>query len=95
MTIDAFFCFKHAGSFKCQNMRRKDVLSYLNIIWMITSKRMRWKVQVAHMGKVRNAYKILIGKCERNKSLRRLRQWNNNIKMDLGETGWKVNFMFQ
>jgi hypothetical protein len=39
------------------------------------------------MGKMRNAYKILIGKSEGNRSLRR---WKDNTRMDLRDIGWKV-----
>jgi hypothetical protein len=39
-------------------------------------------------GKMRFAYKILIGKSEGKKLRRRPRnRWNNNITMDTGETG--------
>jgi hypothetical protein len=39
---------------------------------------------------VRNAYKILVGKREGKRPLRRLRnRWKNNIKMDLREIGWE------
>jgi hypothetical protein len=41
------------------------------------------------MGERRNAYRILVGKPEGNKSLGRPRhRWANNIKMDLREIGW-------
>jgi hypothetical protein len=40
---------------------------------------------------MRNAYKILIGKSEMNKPLRRTRRrWESTIRMDLREIGWKV-----
>ena len=35
-----------------------------------------------------NAYRVLVGKPEGNRSLGRpIRRWENNIKMDLGEVG--------
>jgi hypothetical protein len=38
-----------------------------------------------------NAYRILVEKPERKRSLRTPRlMWVNNIKMELGETGWGV-----
>jgi hypothetical protein len=41
------------------------------------------------MGEKRNAYRILVGKSEGKKPLRRPRcRWVNNIKMDLREVGW-------
>jgi hypothetical protein len=37
----------------------------------------------------RNVYRLLVGKPEGKRPLRRLRQrWVNNIKMDLAEIGW-------
>jgi hypothetical protein len=40
------------------------------------------------MGETRNAHKILVGKPEWKRSLRRLwRRWVNNIKMDFMEIG--------
>jgi hypothetical protein len=39
----------------------------------------------------RNAYRILVGKPEGNRRLRRpRRRWVKNIKMDLRETEWDV-----
>jgi hypothetical protein len=41
-------------------------------------------------GKKRNAYKILIGKPEKKRSLERTRlRCGNSIKMDLRERGWE------
>jgi hypothetical protein len=41
------------------------------------------------MGEKRNAYRILVGKPEGQKPLRRpRRRWVDNIKMDLGEIVW-------
>jgi hypothetical protein len=45
------------------------VLLFSNISEMITSKRMRWMSYVAHMGMIRNAYKILVRKSEGKKPL--------------------------
>jgi hypothetical protein len=55
----------------------------------IRSKRMRWAGHVARMGETRNAYRILVGKPERKRPLRRPRRsWVDNIKTDLREIGW-------
>jgi hypothetical protein len=42
------------------------------------------------MGEMRNAYKILVGKPEGKKPLRRARhRWQSNIRMDPGEIVWE------
>jgi hypothetical protein len=54
---------------------------------MIKSKRMSWTGHVAHMGEMRNLYKIFVRKPEGKGPLGRLRRrWENNIKIDLKET---------
>jgi hypothetical protein len=46
---------------------------------------------VAHMGEMRNAHKILVGMSEAKKPLGGpRRRWEDNIKMDLWKTGLKV-----
>jgi hypothetical protein len=41
------------------------------------------------MGDTRNAYRLLEGKLEGKRPLRRTRcRWEDNIKTDLTETGW-------
>jgi hypothetical protein len=43
------------------------------------------------MGEVRNAYKFLVGKLERDRLLERpCRSWVNEIRIDLMEIGWKA-----
>jgi hypothetical protein len=60
-----------------------------SIIRMIKSRRMRWAGHVARVGAKRNAYRILVGKPEGRRPLRKpSRRWVNNIKMDLREIGW-------
>jgi hypothetical protein len=45
---------------------------------------------VACIGKMRNAYKILVRKPEGKRPFRRPRhRWEDNIGMDLGEIGWE------
>jgi hypothetical protein len=42
------------------------------------------------MGKKRNAYRIIIGKCEVKRPLGRCgHKWKDNIKMDLKEMGYQ------
>jgi hypothetical protein len=56
---------------------------------MIKSRRMRWAGHVARMGATRNAYRILVGKPQGKRPLRRpRRRWVHNIKIDLREIGW-------
>jgi hypothetical protein len=65
-----------------------NLYSSPNIIRMMKSRRMRWAGLVARMGEKRNAYKILVGKPDGKRSLRRpRRRWVDNIKMDLREIG--------
>jgi len=40
-----------------------------NIIRVMKSRRRRWAVHVAHIGEMRNAYKILVGKPEGKRPL--------------------------
>jgi hypothetical protein len=52
--------------------------------------KIRWAWHVAHIGEIRNAYKILLGKPEGKKPLRRPRhRWEDNIKM-----GWRAKTGF-
>jgi hypothetical protein len=56
---------------------------------MIEARRMRWSGHVAGMGEKRNAYRLLVGKPEGRRPLRRPRhRWLDNIRMDLVEVGW-------
>jgi hypothetical protein len=58
-------------------------------IRQIKSKRMRWAGHVAHMGEERNVCKVLVGKPEGRRPLRRPRcRQEDEIRMDLRETGW-------
>jgi hypothetical protein len=44
---------------------------------------------VARMGEERNVYKVLVGKPEGMRPLRRPRRgWEDGIRVDLGEAGW-------
>jgi hypothetical protein len=56
---------------------------------MIKSRRIRWARHVALMRQKTNAYRILVRKPERKRSLGRpRRRWEDNMKMDLREVGW-------
>jgi hypothetical protein len=55
---------------------------------MIKARSMRWAGHVARMGEKRTAYRILVGKPEVKKTLRRPRRRSvDHIKMYLGEIG--------
>jgi hypothetical protein len=55
---------------------------------MIKSRRMRWAWNIARMREYRNIYRVLVGKLEGKRPLRRPRHmWGDNIKMDLREIG--------
>jgi hypothetical protein len=64
--------------------------SYLrNIIRMIKLRRMRWAGPVASTGTKRNICRVLMGKPEGKRTLRKpRRRWEDNIKMELREIGW-------
>jgi hypothetical protein len=56
-----------------------------SIVRVIKARRMRWVGHVAHMGEVRGAYNILVGRPEGRTLGRPRRRWEDNIKMDLRE----------
>jgi hypothetical protein len=50
---------------------------------------MRWAGNSAHVGKMKNAYKILVGKPEGKRPLERPKhRWEDNVKLGLKEIGW-------
>jgi hypothetical protein len=50
---------------------------------------MRWVGHVARIGEGRGVYRVLAGRPEGKRPLERLRRkWEENIKMDLRETGF-------
>jgi hypothetical protein len=60
-----------------------------SIIRVMKARRMRWAGHVARMGEVSGAYNILVGRPEGRRPLGRPRQrWEDNIKMDIRETGF-------
>jgi hypothetical protein len=55
---------------------------------VIKSRRMRRVGHVAHMGEGRGVYRVLVGRPEGKRPLGRpRRKWEDNIKMDIRETG--------
>jgi hypothetical protein len=68
-----------------------NLYSSPDIIRHIKSRRMRWAGHVARMGEGSNVYRFLMGNPEGKRPLERpRRQWEDGIKMDLGEIGWGV-----
>jgi hypothetical protein len=65
---------------KLHNEELHNVYSSPNMI-RIKSRRMRWAGNIAQMGETRNAYRILVGKPEGKRPLRRpRRRWLDNMK---------------
>jgi hypothetical protein len=59
-----------------------------NIVRVIKSRRMRWAGHVARMEEGRGLYRVLVGKPEGKRPLRRPRcRWKDNIKLDLRGIG--------
>jgi hypothetical protein len=55
---------------------------------------MSWAGNVARMGKMRNAYTILVRKPQRKRPLGRpRRRWEDNIRMDIREIGLGVDWI--
>jgi hypothetical protein len=54
------------GRRNLHNEKLQNLYSSPNIIRMTRSRRMRWAVHVAPKGEKRNAYRILVGKPERD-----------------------------
>jgi hypothetical protein len=74
---------------KLHNEELHGLYSSPSIIREIKARRMRWEGHVVRMGEVRGAYNILVGRLEGRRTLARpRRRWEDNIKMDLGETGF-------
>jgi hypothetical protein len=69
---------------KLHNEELHNLYSSPSIIRMIKSRRIRWVGHVARMGEKRNAYRILVGKPEGKRLLRRpRRRWEDNIRIGL------------
>jgi hypothetical protein len=73
---------------KLHNGELHGLYSSPSIVRGIKERRIRWAGHVARMGKVRDAYNILVGRPEGTRPLGRPRhRWEDNIKMDLREIG--------
>jgi hypothetical protein len=74
---------------KLHNELLHGLYSSPSIVRVIKARRMKWAGHVAHMGEVRGAYNILVGRPEGRRPLGRPRCiWEDNIKMDLREIGF-------
>jgi hypothetical protein len=74
---------------KLHNEELHGLYSSPSIIMVIKARGVRWAGHVAHMGEVRGAYNILVGRPEGRRPLGRpRRRWEDNIKMDLREIGF-------
>jgi hypothetical protein len=74
---------------KLHNEELHGLYSSPSIVRVIKARTMRWTGHVAHMGEVRNAYNILVGRPEGRRPLgRHKHRWEDNIKMDLWEIGF-------
>jgi hypothetical protein len=73
---------------KLHNDELHNLHSSLNTVRVIKSRRMRWAGHVARMGEGSGIYRVLVGIPEEKRPLERpKRRWEDNIKMDLRETG--------
>ena len=64
------------------------------IIRVIESRRIRWDGHVARMGDSRGAYRVLVKRPEgKSAPGRPRRRWEDNIKMDLQEVGWGMDWI--
>jgi len=73
---------------KLHNEELNDLHSSSNIVRVIQSSRIRWAGHVACMGERRGLYRVLVGKPEGNRPLRRPKsRWEDNIKRDFQEVG--------
>jgi hypothetical protein len=74
---------------KLLNEELHSLYSSPNIIRRMKSRRMRWAWHVARMVENMNAYRILVGKPDGNRPLRKARRrWGYNIKMYVSKIGW-------
>jgi hypothetical protein len=73
---------------KLHNEELKDLYPLPNIVGVVKSRRMRWAAHVARMGEGRGMHRVLVGKPEGKRPLRRpRRRWEDNIKRDLQDVG--------
>jgi len=73
---------------RLRNEELNDLYTSPNIVRVIKSRRMRWARHVARMGEERGMYRVLVGKPEGKRPMRRPRRRRvDNIRTDLQELG--------
>jgi hypothetical protein len=76
---------------KLYNEELHNLYTSPDINRQIKSRRMGWAGHVARMGEERKLYKVLVRKPESKRPLGRpRRKWEDRIRMDLKEIGWRV-----
>ena len=79
MQLQCYVRVENTGWCNCKFMKIKFHLG------VIKSRRMRWSGHVARMGEERGVYRVLVGKSEGKRPLRRpRRRWVYNIRWDVG-----------
>jgi len=74
---------------RLHNEEINDLYSSPNIVRVIKWRRMRWAGHVARMGEERGVYRVLVGKPEGKRPMRRPRRsWVDDITMVLQEVGF-------
>jgi hypothetical protein len=69
---------------KLHNDQLGSLYSSPTIVRVIKGRRMRWAGHVVRMGEGRGVYRVLVGRPEGKRPLRRPRhRWEDNIKLDL------------
>ena len=69
-------------------LNNDDLYCSPNIVQVRKSRRIRWAKHVARMWERRGVYRVLVGKPEGKRALRRpRRRWQDNINMVLQEVG--------
>jgi hypothetical protein len=80
---------------KLHNEELHDLYSSPHIVLVIKSRRMRWAGHVACVGERTGVYKVLVGKPGGKRPLgRSRRRWKYNIKMDLQEVRWGMDWIY-
>jgi len=71
-----------------------NLYSSPNIIRVTKSRRMRWTENLALKEERRFSYRVLVEKTEGKRQLGKSRcRWEDNIKMDLQEVGWGMDWI--